>query len=162
MHACDNRMCVNPDHLSEGTQKRNLNDAIARGRNRPRCAAAHNRPLADLFGNRMPDAKTIGAFFPLYLRGANSHWFAGRSDGRMAKYRSKKFSESDCLEIIKLLSGGASLKDVAKKFGCEQIHVVDVRKGRVMPHLPRPRWFFMEHMGVRRPRRQGRRQGTVS
>ena len=32
MHSCDNRACVNPAHLSLGTQSQNLRDASARGR----------------------------------------------------------------------------------------------------------------------------------
>lgn len=32
MHKCDNRICVNPDHLEGGTQKKNLQDMIDRGR----------------------------------------------------------------------------------------------------------------------------------
>ena len=32
MHSCDNPNCVNPAHLSVGTQKQNMKDASARGR----------------------------------------------------------------------------------------------------------------------------------
>ena len=32
MHTCDNRCCVNPDHLKAGTQKKNLQDMVDRGR----------------------------------------------------------------------------------------------------------------------------------
>lgn len=32
LHACDNRPCCNPDHLSEGTQSENNRQAYARGR----------------------------------------------------------------------------------------------------------------------------------
>lgn len=32
MHSCDNSLCVNPDHLSKGTQADNVQDAIKKGR----------------------------------------------------------------------------------------------------------------------------------
>lgn len=33
-HKCDNSMCVNPEHLEIGTQKENVADSYARGRDR--------------------------------------------------------------------------------------------------------------------------------
>lgn len=31
-HKCDNKLCLNPDHLEVGTQRENIQDAIDRGR----------------------------------------------------------------------------------------------------------------------------------
>lgn len=38
-HTCDNRACVNPDHLYEGTRKQNMADCTERGR--------HNKPTGE-------------------------------------------------------------------------------------------------------------------
>lgn len=32
-HKCDNRMCINPEHLESGTIMDNVHDAVERGRN---------------------------------------------------------------------------------------------------------------------------------
>lgn len=42
-HSCDNKLCVNPDHLFCGTQKSNMQDMKAKGRH--------------LYGERSPRAK---------------------------------------------------------------------------------------------------------
>lgn len=31
-HHCDNKLCINPDHLFTGTHQDNLNDAVSKGR----------------------------------------------------------------------------------------------------------------------------------
>ena len=33
LHKCDNRRCINPDHLFPGTKKDNADDAVSKGRN---------------------------------------------------------------------------------------------------------------------------------
>lgn len=40
-HRCDNRLCVNPDHLFLGTPKENYQDAVSKGRIKP----LESRPL---------------------------------------------------------------------------------------------------------------------
>lgn len=41
MHSCDNRCCVNPDHLSVGTHRENMQDMGRKGRNYHKRAASH-------------------------------------------------------------------------------------------------------------------------
>lgn len=49
MHRCDERQCVNPFHLEEGTPRQNAHDKIARGR------------APDVGGERNPSAKISDA-----------------------------------------------------------------------------------------------------
>lgn len=47
LHKCDNRLCVNPDHLFDGTRTDNNRDMFSKGRNR----------VPDMSGSRGPGAK---------------------------------------------------------------------------------------------------------
>ncbi len=54
-HKCDNKLCVNPDHLWIGTQKENINDAKKKGRlpnlkgiRKPLCCVGENHYLSKL------------------------------------------------------------------------------------------------------------------
>jgi hypothetical protein len=60
-HSCDNRACINPKHLSWGTQKTNIADAVAKGRHgqrRPKPEGAVAVP------RRKPRAAPMGCICP--------------------------------------------------------------------------------------------------
>ncbi|RWA81464.1 MAG: HNH endonuclease [Mesorhizobium sp.] len=44
-HSCDNRRCVNPDHLFLGTQQQNINDQIRKGRFADRKGRSNGRSV---------------------------------------------------------------------------------------------------------------------
>ncbi|ALP47802.1 HNH endonuclease [Escherichia phage GA2A] len=47
MHSCDNRLCVNPEHLSIGTYSENMIDCVSKGRkNSPHSDSHYNSKLS--------------------------------------------------------------------------------------------------------------------
>src|SRR3990167_404567 len=48
LHKCDNRKCVNPNHLFLGTQKENIVDMFQKGRKIMKYGSEHPRPAAKL------------------------------------------------------------------------------------------------------------------
>lgn len=62
-HTCDNRKCVNPKHLYDATQSRNIKDAVSRGR------------MKTLFptGDKHPNSKIPRRKFPLIKRLCQKH-----------------------------------------------------------------------------------------
>lgn len=52
LHTCDNRACVKPEHLYEGTQAQNMADCSARGR--------HNKPRGEDHWRSRLSASDVG------------------------------------------------------------------------------------------------------
>jgi hypothetical protein len=70
MHSCDNRICVNPKHLSVGTRKQNLEDMVAKGRSNKNekhpFAKLSNRQvvvLRNLYGTRRYTQQRLSVMF---------------------------------------------------------------------------------------------------
>ena len=61
-HSCDNRACVNPDHLSEGTRRQNMADCTERGR--------HNKPSGEAHWRAKVTAEQVREMRHLTSQGA--------------------------------------------------------------------------------------------
>jgi HNH endonuclease len=63
-HTCDNPNCINPDHLLEGTQKDNMQDAV--DRNRTAKGITHGRAklneqqVLEIFNNTVDTHRALG------------------------------------------------------------------------------------------------------
>lgn len=64
-HTCDNRCCVNPDHLFLGTQAENMQDASQKGRNRTKPRPQLTKEAAESIREEYP-SKTIFALADEY------------------------------------------------------------------------------------------------
>lgn len=56
-HTCDNRPCVNPEHLLEGTHADNVRDMMERGRNRPPCLRGERHGMATLTAEQVEEIR---------------------------------------------------------------------------------------------------------
>ena len=83
-HKCDNRACVNPEHLFLGTQKDNIQDCIKKGRHRP--TRGVDRPAAKLTED---DVRKIRA---IYRKGEGPYlaWQFGVSRGVITNIVARK------------------------------------------------------------------------
>lgn len=59
-HSCDNRQCVNPKHLSEGTPQSNMKECIDRGRTAKGASAIHRAKLSAIEVTAIRSLKDCG------------------------------------------------------------------------------------------------------
>lgn len=58
LHSCDNRLCVRPDHLHEGSQSENMKECVARGRHKRGARRGDNHPHARLTAETVLELRT--------------------------------------------------------------------------------------------------------
>lgn len=150
-HTCDNRRCINPEHLILGTQKQNIQDAVDRGR-LPRGDEHHNALITgeiarDIVNQRNKGigssdlAKRYGISRTVVkgiVRGTmwaadtadiprNVPKWTGQSGGRNG---SAKLDEHKVRQIVKEVTTGTSVKDLAEEYGVSYQTVWNIVKGK--------------------------------
>jgi len=120
-HTCDNRRCVNPDHLWLGTQKQNLRDASNKGR-----MASGDKNGSRTHPERRP-------------RGAKHSEIVKRFIPRGEKHYSKKIRGTHhraklTIEIVRIArkeyaDGGITYAELANKYGVSQSTMIYAVKG---------------------------------
>lgn len=63
MHKCDNKLCVNPEHLSVGTQEDNMQDMLAKNRQASKLTPADVVRIRELVAERRMLKMEIAAMF---------------------------------------------------------------------------------------------------
>jgi hypothetical protein len=104
-HKCDNRSCVNPDHLFYGTPSDNSRDAFKKGR--------HKMPY----------------FW------SNPEWVAARTYKRGADIGSSKLTDADIIAIRQMRIAGASSNEIAKRYRLDRSTILDIIKGVHWKHV---------------------------
>lgn len=109
-HSCDNRACVNPEHLWLGTPFQNMRDA-AKKRRLPGPAKWSEEKKKAMKGKiKIPDNR-------------------GEKSGL------SKLKESDIYEIRDLLTGGMSLSQIGKKFGMSSGSISRIKNRKRWAHI---------------------------
>jgi len=112
-HTCDNRACVNPDHLWVGTQQENIADMIAKGRD---LKYVGPRPWVAKFGDENP-SRTHRHRMP---RGEQTN--------------TAKLTAGDVLEIRRI---GSSVPqtELAARYGVSQVNIGCVLLRKTWKHI---------------------------
>ena len=63
LHSCDNPKCVNPSHLSEGTNQDNINDKLAKGRQPCKLTSEEVNEIRNMYQTGLYSYTQLGRIF---------------------------------------------------------------------------------------------------
>ena len=144
-HTCDNRRCVNPEHLFLGTQRQNLADMVAKGRS-PRGVGNGASKLTEqqvtiIFARLragVPQnliAKEFGVadsqISRIKLGREWSHLRGALPEMKYVRGRHySKLNDRDLDQVRKMLESGVSQVRIAQQFGVSQSFISQIKQGK--------------------------------
>lgn len=150
LHSCDNPSCVNPAHLSSGTNADNMRDKVTKGRHRAPAGENHYRAIlteeqaAAVLIDPRPNT-VIAAEYNVTaatVRDIKSRFSWRHLEGEAVKHErvgkpgescyAAKLTEQDVLDIRASTDTGKSL---ALKYGVSPQSITDIRKRRSWKHI---------------------------
>lgn len=111
-HHCDNKSCVRPSHLYEGTPADNSRDARERGLT----------PTGDRSAMRK---------HPEAIRRGDAHWSRQKPHliPRGARNGKAKLTEEQLQAVMQLLADGVQGRKIAKQFGVHESTISNIKRG---------------------------------
>jgi transposase len=154
MHSCDNPSCINPAHLSHGTQAENIADMVAKGRRV--VVKGSNQPDAKLTESDIPvirqlliDGKSCSKIALQYkvspeairaIKKGRSWVHVPLPDGSDGKNffipKKSKITEKDIPVIRKLLLEGMTCRAIGEIYNVGEFAIRSIKSGQNWSHVP--------------------------
>jgi hypothetical protein len=138
LHKCDNKPCVNPDHLFLGTRIDNAHDRDAKGRTVNGMIGKGYLVAGDKHG--MYGVRRFGPDNPMYgIRGPKNPRFGKPSPSSAGENnQGAKLKEDDIKRIFTLRSEGLSQSELAEIFGIKQAQISRILIRKSWAHVTLP------------------------
>lgn len=137
LHTCDNRLCVNPNHLYEGTPSDNAQDRDSRGRGAHQTGKIFKRlnpvevvRIKQLLGRGVTQNK-IAEAFDVNIATVNK---INTGKSHHSERTRKAFNEHQLVMVRRDIATGKPMRSIAKDYGVSCQTILRIKKGHAPYH----------------------------